>query len=108
MERRYEEFEVEVKPASGRWIKKKKYKGCQSQNPDDCYVACFEEMGEHYLIVETEQIIQKNQLPALYYFDSENSNLVREIQIDKNELSIFDKESGESIVVVNWVEKDCE
>lgn len=39
---------IMVSPASGQWVKKKKYPNCFSQNPDDCYVACYEEIPAKY------------------------------------------------------------
>ena len=32
----------------GRWVKKKKSPNCHSVNPDDCYIACYEEPSTGY------------------------------------------------------------
>lgn len=45
---RTETRQILVSPASGQWVKKKKYPNCFSQNPDDCYVACYEEIAAKY------------------------------------------------------------
>ena len=45
---RTETRQILVSPASGKWVKKKKYPNCFSQNPDDCYVACYEEVPAKY------------------------------------------------------------
>ena len=44
----YESRQVLVQPARGAWVKKKKDPNCFSKNPDDCYIACYEEMPAKY------------------------------------------------------------
>jgi len=53
---RTESRQILVSPASGKWVKKKKYPNCFSQNPDDCYVACYEEVPAKYR-TETYQVL---------------------------------------------------
>lgn len=53
---RTESRQILVSPASGQWVKKKKYPNCFSQNPDDCYVACYEEIPAKYK-TETYQVL---------------------------------------------------
>ena len=35
-------------PERGQWVRKKKSASCFSQNPDDCYVACYEKIPAKY------------------------------------------------------------
>lgn len=37
------QFKYQFIPKSGQWVRKKKSPNCYSQNPDDCYIACYEE-----------------------------------------------------------------
>ena len=39
-----EKVEIEIIPASTKWIKKKLNKNCLSKNPDDCYIRCLVEI----------------------------------------------------------------
>lgn len=48
--------QVLVSPARGKWIKKKKSPNCFSSNPEDCYVACYEEVPAVYR-TETFQVL---------------------------------------------------
>jgi len=43
-----ESRQVLVTPARGQWVRKKKSASCFSQDPDDCYVACWEEVPAQY------------------------------------------------------------
>lgn len=40
--------EVLVSEARGQWVKKKKDPSCFSDNPEDCYIACYEEIPAKY------------------------------------------------------------
>lgn len=68
---RTETRQILVSPASGKWVKKKKSPGCFSQNPDDCYVACYEEVPakyrtESYQVLETPATTTEEVIPAKY------------------------------------------
>jgi len=102
-----EEFEVEKKAASGRWVKKRKNENCLSQNPDDCYVACYEKSAEMFIIKETGESIPTHQLPEGYYFDKDNSLLRKEIQLTENEYLVINNDSGEPTPIIDWVEVEC-
>ncbi|MFK8103295.1 MAG: peptidoglycan-binding protein [Saprospiraceae bacterium] len=43
-------------PERGQWVRKKKSPNCFSQNPDDCYVACYEKIPAKYR-TETFQVL---------------------------------------------------
>ena len=43
-------------PERGQWVKKKKSPNCFSQNPEDCYVACYEKIPAKYR-TETYQVL---------------------------------------------------
>jgi Putative peptidoglycan binding domain len=45
---RTESRQILVSEAHGEWVKKKKAPNCFSQNPDDCYIVCFEEVPAKY------------------------------------------------------------
>jgi restriction endonuclease Mrr len=48
--------QVLVSEARGEWVKKKKDPSCFSENPEDCYIACYEEIPAKYR-TETYQIL---------------------------------------------------
>ena len=66
-----ESRQILVSPASGQWVKKKKSPGCFSQNPDDCYVACYEEIPAKYrteryqVLAEPARTVEET-IPAKY------------------------------------------
>ena len=51
-----ESKEVMISPARGAWVKKKKDPNCFSEKPEDCYIACYEEVPAQYR-TETYQIV---------------------------------------------------
>jgi len=51
-----ESKQVLVSPARGAWVKKKKDPNCFSQKPEDCYIACYEEIPAQYR-TETYQVL---------------------------------------------------
>jgi len=63
--------EILETPERGQWVKKKKYPNCFSQNPDDCYVACYEKIPAKYR-TETYQVLvepartESTVIPAKY------------------------------------------
>lgn len=103
-----EEIEVKNKPASGKWVRERRYKACYPQDPDGCYTVYYEETREMYIILETGQSIFANQLPDIYYFDSVNSKLIREIVFIETGLKVVNKESGDSVIVYDWSENNYE
>lgn len=63
--------EILVTPARGQWVKKKKYANCFSENPEDCYVACYEEVAavyrtEKYQVLVTPATTTERVIPAKY------------------------------------------
>ncbi|HOJ90607.1 MAG TPA: peptidoglycan-binding domain-containing protein [Saprospiraceae bacterium] len=40
--------QVLVSEAQGSWVKKKRAPNCLSQNPDDCYIVCYEQIPAKY------------------------------------------------------------
>lgn len=62
---------VLVSPAKGEWVKKKTDPNCFSENPDDCYIACYVEVPAKYrtevyeVMVSPAQTIEK-VTPAKY------------------------------------------
>ncbi len=62
---------IMVSPAYGKWVKKRKAPTCFSENPDDCYVMCWEEVPATYKTVSkqvlatpaTENVVE---VPAQY------------------------------------------
>lgn len=63
--------EILVSPARGQWVKKKKYKNCFSENPEDCYVACYEEIPavyrtESYQVLVAAASTTEDVTPAKY------------------------------------------
>ncbi len=68
---RTESKQVLVSPARGQWVRKKKSASCFSQNPDDCYVACYEEIPavyrtEKYQVLDTPASTTESVTPAKY------------------------------------------
>ena len=43
-----ESKQVLVSEAQGSWVKKKRAPNCLSQNPDDCYIVCYEQIPAKY------------------------------------------------------------
>lgn len=70
---RYEKKTRQVleSPERGKWVKKKKSPNCFSQNPEDCYVACYELIPAKYrtetyeVLAEPSRTIE-NVTPAKY------------------------------------------
>lgn len=63
--------EILVTPARGQWVKKKKYANCFSENPEDCYVACYEEVAavyrtEKYQVLVSPATTTERVIPAKY------------------------------------------
>jgi len=63
--------QVLVSPARGKWIKKKKSPNCFSSNPDDCYVACYEEVPavyrtESFQVLVSPASTTEDVRPAVY------------------------------------------
>jgi hypothetical protein len=62
---------VLVQEAHGKWVKKKKSPSCLAQNPDDCYVMCWEEVPAKYR-TETRKVItepgrtETSEIPGQY------------------------------------------
>ena len=68
---RTESRQVLESPARGEWVRKKKSPSCFSQNPDDCYVACYEEIPakyrtETYQVLDTPAQTVEDRKPAKY------------------------------------------
>ena len=66
-----ESKQVLVTPARGQWVRKKKSPNCFSQNPDDCYVACYEEVPavyrtEKYQVLVEPARTEQDITPAKY------------------------------------------
>lgn len=60
-----------VAPAYGKWVKKKKAPNCFSANPEDCYVACWEEVPAQYKTVTKKVLVSpaeviREEIPAEY------------------------------------------
>ena len=83
--------QVLVTEARGEWVKKKKEPNCFSENPDDCFIACYEEVpavyrSEYFQIMTEPARTVENIIPAKYksvttqVIDREAS--VREVPID--------------------------
>jgi Putative peptidoglycan binding domain len=68
---RMESRQILVSEAKGEWVKKKKAPNCFSQNPDDCYIVCYEEIPAKYR-TETTQVeaeparTEESVIPARY------------------------------------------
>jgi len=63
--------QVLVSPARGKWVKKKKSPNCFSSNPDDCYVACYEEVPavyrtESFQVLVSPASTTEDVKPAVY------------------------------------------
>jgi hypothetical protein len=68
---RTETRQVLVSEARGQWVKKKKSPNCFSSNPEDCYVACWEEIPaqyrtEKYQVLDTPESTDSHTIPAKY------------------------------------------
>jgi hypothetical protein len=63
--------QVLVSPARGQWVRKKKSPNCFSSNPDDCYVACYEEVPavyrtESYQVLVSPATTTEDVKPAVF------------------------------------------
>lgn len=103
----YEEIEVEKKSAHTKWVKKK-IENCNASNPADCYVACLDKTPETFVIKETGESLPTHKLSKIYSFDADNSQLIREIEFVEHEFRIVSKDSGELLIIIGWIERDCE
>lgn len=68
---RTETRQILVSEARGEWVKKKKSPNCFSNNPEDCYVVCYEEVPavyrtEKYQVLETPASTREEVIPAKY------------------------------------------
>lgn len=68
---RTETRQILVSEARGEWVKKKKSPNCFSNNPDDCYVVCYEEVPavystEKYQVLDTPATTREETIPAKY------------------------------------------
>ncbi len=66
-----ESRQVLVSEARGQWVKKKKDPNCFSDNPEDCYIACYEEIPakyrtETYKVLATPAQTKEDVIPAKY------------------------------------------
>ena len=66
-----ESRQVLVSEARGQWVKKKKDPNCFSDNPEDCYIACYEEIPakyrtESYKVLATPAQTIEEVIPAKY------------------------------------------
>ncbi len=60
-----------VADGSGKWVKKKKSPSCFSENPDDCYIMCWEEVPAKYKTVSKQMLVTPSEenvtvIPAEY------------------------------------------
>ncbi len=70
---RYETVREKVLVAEGygKWVRKKRYAGCTSVNPEDCYIMCWEEVPAKYETI-TKQVLSSPgrtdvvEIPAEY------------------------------------------
>ena len=68
---RTETRSVLVSEARGQWVKKKKDPNCFSDNPEDCYIACYEEVpakyrNEKYQVLDQPATTREDVIPAKY------------------------------------------
>ncbi len=68
---RTETRSVLVSEARGQWVKKKKDPNCFSDNPEDCYIACYEEVPakyrtEKYQVLDQAARTTEETIPAKY------------------------------------------
>lgn len=66
-----EKRKVLVTEARGEWVKKKKEPNCFSENPEDCFIACYEEIPavyrtEYYQIMVSPAETREEIIPAKY------------------------------------------
>lgn len=62
---------VMVKEATGQWVQKKKDPNCFSENPEDCLIACYEEIPavyktETYEVMVSPESKEERIIPAKY------------------------------------------
>lgn len=68
---RTETRSVLVSEARGQWVKKKKDPNCFSDNPEDCYIACYEEVpakyrNEKFQVLDQAATTVEEIIPAKY------------------------------------------
>ena len=68
---RTETRQVLVTEARGQWVKKKKDPNCFSDNPEDCYIACYEEVPakyrtEEYKVLDQPATTTEDIIPAKF------------------------------------------
>ena len=63
--------QVLVTPARGEWVKKKKEPNCFSENPEDCFIVCYEEVPavyrtEYFKVLDVPASTTERTIPAKY------------------------------------------
>ena len=66
-----ESRQVLVSEARGQWVKKRKGPNCFSENPDDCFIVCYEEVPakyrtETYKVLAAAASTSQSVIPAKY------------------------------------------
>lgn len=69
---------VLVSEGQGRWVKKKKDTSCFSQNPEDCYVTCWEEVPAKYR-TETKRVLVTPEESKTIELPGEYTTLTRKV-----------------------------
>jgi len=55
-----------IRDAYGQWVKKPKAAGCVSENPEDCYVLCWEEVAAQYEYDVDQVLISSERYDTVY------------------------------------------
>lgn len=55
-----------VKEAYGQWVRKPKAAGCVSENPEDCYVLCWEEVAAQYEYDVDQVLVSSESYDTVY------------------------------------------
>lgn len=114
---KYEAFipisSFEKKVEKGKWVRKKKSPNCFSQNPDDCYVACYEKYDVKiitYLIEDMEGKMVELDAEPLNMKCTQSSEMCYIVNPRKNKalsLQLTSKMTGEDLEIIGLKKIAC-
>ena len=99
-------LKVKVLPKKGQWVRKRKPNCVSSNNPDDCFVACYENSGGEFVLESGRDELIMAMQPNNFDFDEEERTLSFNIELQEEQY-IVDLETGQRFIVLEWTEQEC-
>lgn len=100
----------------GEWVRRKKSPNCFSQNPDDCYVACYEVKEVIGINIKQGRLTSNFEgCPEGFKMSKGKTHCARNVELeldDTNEeigLSLINLKKGTAILdIEDWTKKPCD